>query len=77
MQEKSEYPKYKPTLNKLPRNGWHCVVDGYDFSRETREALISTITEYMKQAGIDGDPERIVELQFCEDNPDQCHWGSL
>lgn len=50
------------------------MVDGYDFKRESRAALIETITEYMKQADIDGDPERIVELQFCEDNPDQCNW---
>jgi hypothetical protein len=70
----TRHPTYKRNISKPPRLGWHCVVDGYDFKRESRAALIETITEYMKQADIDGDPERIVELQFCEDNPDQCNW---
>ena len=69
------YPVYKNTISKPPRNGWHCVVDGYDFSRETRETLIETIATYMKKAGIDGDAARMVELAFCHDNPDQCWWG--
>jgi len=71
----SKPPTYKRQISKPPCLGWHCVIDGYDFKRESRAALIEIITEYMKLSDIDGDPARLVELQFCADNPDQCNWG--
>ena len=70
------YPRYKRNINKLPSNGWHCTVDGYDFRRATRAILISDIADFMKLHGIDGDAARLVEIQFCKDNPDLCYWGN-
>ena len=66
---------YKQPLSKPPCNGWHCVVDGYDFKRSTREELIRAIDDYFERYNMDGDAAKLVEATFCKENPHQCQWG--
>ena len=66
--------RYKKLLSKLPVNGWHCTIDGYDFKRPTKEELVKVIDEYLKQYNIPGSAEDLVEETFCRENPDQCRW---
>jgi len=67
--------RYKKLIAKLPKNGWHCKVEGYDFRRDTREELEEAVSEYLERYDIEGDAARIVEKAFCDENPSLCRWG--
>jgi len=67
-------PRYKPSFTKPPRNGWRCTVDGYEFVRPTRETLVLAVNSYLSSQGMEEDGERLVELEFCKNNPSQCIW---
>jgi hypothetical protein len=66
--------RYKKLIAKLPKNGWHCEINGYDFKRDSREELEKAIEEYLREYSIPGDAKELVEQAFCRDNPDQCRW---
>lgn len=68
--------RYKTPLTKLPKNGWHCVFDGYDFKRNSCGELVEAINKYIIENNLEGDAYNIVEDAFCAENPNQCELKS-
>jgi hypothetical protein len=66
--------RYKKLIAKLPKNGWHCEINGYDFKRDTKEELEAAVAAYLDQYGLPGNAAELVEEAFCRENPDQCRW---
>jgi hypothetical protein len=66
--------RYKKLIAKLPKNGWHCEINGYDFHRNTKGELEEAVAAYLSQYDIPGNAADYVEKTFCEENPDQCRW---
>jgi len=68
--------RYKKLIAKLPKDGWHCTVDNYDFRRDSKEELEEAVAEYLSRYSLPGDAARMVEDAFCAENPDLCRWGN-